>query len=54
VQVHPEPKRTPQKRTFESEFIKFCEDAGIEVGKKVFFEWFDYVLCLRRMGVVPV
>jgi putative transposase len=34
-------KEHHKKRTFKSEFLKFCEDAGIEVGKKVFFEWFD-------------
>jgi putative transposase len=32
-------KEHHQKRTFEGEFLKFCEDAGIEIGKKQFFEW---------------
>lgn len=32
---------TNLKKTFRDEFLKFCDDFGIEIGKKEFFEWFD-------------
>lgn len=28
-----------QKKTFQAEFLKMCEDFGIEIGKKQFFDW---------------
>ncbi|HAK76106.1 MAG TPA: IS200/IS605 family transposase [Runella sp.] len=28
-----------QKKTFQAEFLKMCEDFGIEIGKKHFFDW---------------
>ncbi|MFN4145287.1 MAG: IS200/IS605 family transposase [Runella sp.] len=30
-----------RKKTFREEFIKFCDDFGIEIGRKEFFTWFD-------------
>ncbi len=33
-------KEHHKKKTFQEEFIKFCEDFGIEIGKKEFFTWF--------------
>ena len=34
-------KEHHQKKNFRTEFEKLCEDFGIEIGKKQFFEWFD-------------
>ena len=34
-------KEHHQQKTFKEEFLKFCDDAGIEIGKKQFFEWHD-------------
>ena len=34
-------KEHHQKRSFREEFLKFCDDFGIETGKKDFFEWFE-------------
>jgi putative transposase len=34
-------KEHHSKKTFREEFMKFCDDFGIEIGKKEFFEWFD-------------
>lgn len=32
-------KEHHQKKTFSAEFFKMCEDFGVEVGKKDFFDW---------------
>jgi putative transposase len=29
------------KKTFQEEFLKFCDDFGVEIGRKEFFEWFN-------------
>jgi putative transposase len=34
-------KEHHRQKTFKEEFLKFCDDAGIEIGKKQFFEWHD-------------
>lgn len=32
-------KEHHRKKTFKEEFLKFCDDFGIEIGRKDFFEW---------------
>lgn len=34
-------KEHHKKKSFREEFMKLCEDFGIEVGKKEFFTWFE-------------
>jgi putative transposase len=34
-------KELYRKRNFREEFLKFCDDFGIEIAKKDFFEWFE-------------
>jgi putative transposase len=34
-------KENHRQKTFREEFLKFCNDFGIEIGKKQLFEWFD-------------
>ncbi len=34
-------KEHHKKKTFREEFLKFCKDFEIEIGKKQLFEWFD-------------
>lgn len=34
-------KEHHRHKTFREEFLKFCDDFGIEIGKKQMFEWFD-------------
>lgn len=34
-------KEHHRQKTFREEFLKFCDDFGIEIGKKQIFEWFD-------------
>ncbi|MPR33987.1 IS200/IS605 family transposase [Salmonirosea aquatica] len=34
-------KEHHRKRTFKEEFLKLCEDFGIETGRKEFFSWFE-------------
>lgn len=34
-------KEHHKNKTFQEEFLKFCNDFEIEIGKKQLFEWFD-------------
>lgn len=34
-------KEHHRHKTFREEFLKFCDDFGIEIGKKQMFVWFD-------------
>ncbi len=34
-------KEHHHKKTFKEEFEKFCEDFGVDIDRKRFFEWFD-------------
>ncbi len=34
-------KEHHRRKTFKEEFLKFCEDFRIDIGKKQFFEWFE-------------
>jgi len=39
-------KEHHRKKTFKVEFMKLCEDFGIEVGRKEFFTWFAEYHCV--------
>lgn len=34
-------KEHHRKKTFQEEFVKFCTDFDVDVGKKEFFRWFE-------------